>query len=72
MGADYEGQDMAIAELSALSPAAKEFLQHHICNPLCAIAGAARLGRVDLIQPQVDHIVDDLIRAGIRVKSYRR
>lgn len=72
MGADYPGQEAAIAELSALSKEAKGFLQHHIANPLSVILGAAHLRQYDLIEKQVTHIVDDLILAGIRDKHFRR
>ena len=72
MGADYPGQDKAIAEISALSREAKDFLQHHICNPLTVVLGASRLGHFEMIQEQVDHIVDDLVLAGIREKEFSR
>lgn len=72
MGADYTGQEAAIAELSALSKEAKGFLQHHMCNPLSVILGAAQLGQFDMIKKQVDHIVDDLVLAGIRDAKFRR
>ena len=71
MGADYEGQVVAIQELSALSSEAKKFLQHHITNPLAVILGAAQLGQMEMIKPQVEHIVDDLILAGIRDKEFK-
>jgi hypothetical protein len=72
MGADYVGQEKAIAEINGLSKEAKGFLSHHICNPLCVMAAAVKLNRIDLIQPQVDHIVDDLIMSGIRDQNFRR
>lgn len=72
MGANYTGQEEAIRELSALSEDAKKFLNHHIGNSLAVILGAARLGHQQVIHEHVDHIVDDLILAGIRDKSFRR
>jgi len=66
MGADYEGQAEAIDEIRRLSPQAKQFLSHHLCNPLSVILGAARLNHPEMIPEQVDHIVEDLILAGIR------
>ncbi|MDA8106179.1 MAG: hypothetical protein M0Z71_12480 [Nitrospiraceae bacterium] len=72
MGNNYEGQERAIEELSALSMAAKEYLNHHICNALTVISAAARLGHPDMVETEVQHIVDDLILAGIRHKSFRR
>lgn len=72
MGADYPGQEAAIMELQALSGEAKSFLQHHIINPLTVILSAAQLGEFQPIKEQVDHIVDDLILAGIRDQYFRR
>lgn len=66
MGNDYQGQEKAIEELSALSPEAKEFLNHHICNSLSAILGGIKVGRLQLAEEAVWHIVEDLKKAGIR------
>lgn len=66
MGNDYAGQEKAIEELSALSPEAKEFLNHHICNSLGAIIGGIKVKNFRLAEEAAWHIVSDLETAGIR------
>ena len=66
MGNDYKGQEKAIEELSALSPEAKEFLNHHICNSLGAIIGGIKINNLKLAEEAAWHIVSDLRIAGIR------
>lgn len=66
MGNNYEGQEKAIEDLKALSPEAKKFLSHHICNSLQAILGGLEMGRFDIAKREIWHIVDDLILAGIK------
>lgn len=80
MGADYKGQDKAIAELSALSREAKEFLNHHICNPLNVVIVGVEATKHEIEREAVGldtdhlvaaekaawHIIDDLHMAGIR------
>ncbi len=65
MGADYEGQEKGIEELRALPQEAREYLEHHVGNALQVISGSAELGTTDGIHEQVDHIMDDLMRAGL-------
>ncbi|MDA8082317.1 MAG: hypothetical protein M0024_01500 [Nitrospiraceae bacterium] len=72
MGADYAGQEDALAELAGLSNGAKEYLNHHIMNTLTGILGASKLGRHDMVEQGVWHIVDDFEKAGIRPKLSRR
>ncbi|GEM_PF-6983089 len=72
MGADYPVSQEVIAEISALSPAAKQLINHHICNSLTVIDGAIQINRPDMANQQIDHIVEDLIMMGIRNKSFRR
>jgi hypothetical protein len=45
MGADYEGQEKALAILRALPREAKEYIAHHVRN---CLAGA--VGNIDLIR----------------------
>ena len=71
MGADYEGedaviQDMAIKELSALSPEAKGLLCHHLGNSLQAVLTEAQMRGLDLTTRCVHHILEDLDKFGIR------
>jgi len=66
MGADYPGQEAAINELRALSPAAKRFLEHHICNGLTAVIGGMQIGNHKIAEEAAWHIVEDLETAGIR------
>jgi hypothetical protein len=70
MGADYQGQERALAELRALSRDAKEYLNHHIGNSLNIIhAGIENFmidGMLEMATKEVWHIVDDLYAAGIR------
>ncbi|GAB4485916.1 MAG: hypothetical protein OHK006_12850 [Thermodesulfovibrionales bacterium] len=66
MGANYFDQDRAIAELSALSPEAKHFLNHHLGNSLGVIIGGIRIGRHEMAVEAALHIVADLELAGIR------
>ncbi len=81
MGADYKGQEKAIAELSAMSPEAKAFLNHHIGNSLGVVVTSIEATMIDILRSAIDdvdinplkaakaaafHIVDDLHLAGIR------
>jgi hypothetical protein len=65
MGANYEGQERAIAELERLSPEAKRFLSHHLGNSLNIIIAGLEVGSIDLAKEAVWHIVEDLELAGI-------
>ncbi|MBI5075593.1 MAG: hypothetical protein HZB62_10580 [Nitrospirae bacterium] len=66
MGADYKGQDKAIAELSALSREAKEFLNHHIGNSLNIVIVGIEVDNKEMATDAAWHIIDDLHMAGIR------
>ncbi|MEK6744255.1 MAG: hypothetical protein AABZ15_11615 [Nitrospirota bacterium] len=75
MGADYPGQEKAIAILQTMPDAAKEYLAHHMRN---ALAGS--IGNIDLAMRQATtpalkerlekandglfHAVSDLARIG--------
>ena len=65
MGADYEGQEKAIAILRALPREAKQFLGHHINNSLSGIIGGMRTGQYDLAEKAAWHINEDLKKIGI-------
>lgn len=71
MGNDYQGQEKAIEDLSALSPEAKEFLNHHLGNSLGAIIMALRVGNIEIAEEAAWHIVKDLQIAGIRNINWR-
>lgn len=75
MGADYDGEKKAIAELRAMSPAARNWLSHHLRNSVAVIT--ARLHLIETQQPGIYnalnlesahdaawHIVADLERIG--------
>ena len=66
MGANYPGQETAIAELSNLSRDAKQFLCHHICNALMQVTLGIEVGMYDIAQDAARHIIEDLEMAGIR------
>lgn len=66
MGANYLGQEEAIAELSALSTGAKEFLNHHISNSCSVIVNVADMKDLPAAKEAAWHIIDDLRLAGIR------
>lgn len=66
VGNNYDGQEKAIAELSALSAEAKEFLNHHLGNSLAAILGGIKVNNLQLVEKAAWHIVTDLKMAGIR------
>ncbi len=70
MGADYQGQEAAIAELSALSFEAKKYLNHHIGNSLQQVITGIETGNGKMAEDAAWHIVDDLHAAGIR--NHRR
>lgn len=71
MGNDYEDEEKAIAELSALSDEAKGWLNHHLGNSLSGILGYAQHGKHEKIEQLVWHIVKDLEKAGIRESFFR-
>ena len=71
MGNDYQGQEKAIEELSALSNEAKEYLNHHLGNSLSGILGYAKLGKYKEIEKLVWHVIDDFEKAGIREPFFR-
>ncbi len=60
MGADYPGQEKAIEELKNLSREAREFLGHHIRNPLTVIIGGVKIGHYSEVEEAAWHIVEDL------------
>jgi hypothetical protein len=64
VGANYPGQEKAITELRALSPAAKEFLGHHIRNELTKIIGGIKVGKLQIADDAAWHIVEDLEKIG--------
>ena len=64
MGADYIGQEKAIREILSLSPAAKEFIGHHIRNELTKIIGGIKVGKLQIAEDAAWHIVADLEKIG--------
>ena len=65
MGANYEGQEADIEELSRLSPGAKKFLCHHINNALMGVIGGAETDNIEMVKKSAWHIHEDLKLAGI-------
>jgi hypothetical protein len=64
MGANYIGQEKAINELMLLSPAAREFIMHHIRNELTKIIGGIKVGKLQIAEDAAWHIVADLEKIG--------
>ncbi len=66
MGDDYPEQEKAIEEIRRLSPEAKKFLKHHLCNSLNAVIGGLQTGNYTMAEDAAWHILADLELAGIR------
>lgn len=75
MGADYEGQEKAIAILRALPSEAKEYIAHHMRNALAGAAGYIHLAKkgelnektqehLALADEGISHAVKDLSTFG--------
>ncbi len=75
MGANYEGQEQAIALLRNMPATAREFVAHHLRNALAGAIGNIALARLRTHDPDValhlkkvdeclDHAVQDLKAIG--------
>ena len=59
MGADYEGQESALAVLRALPSEAKQYIAHHVRNALAGVVGNITLARMDVEQGKpAEHHLD--------------
>ncbi len=60
MGADYPGQEKALAILHALPKEAKEFLGHHLNNSLSCVIGGIRTKQYGLALEAAWHAAGDV------------
>ena len=64
MGNSYDGEEEGIEAMKDIPEVARRYINHHLGNSLTSVNACLALGDIKGSREAVDHIVDDLEKAG--------